>query len=254
MTFSWRAPPTDYGPIRFVASVVAGEEYHLINTEEISFNAFPVSIRGCGREMSCFRQCTTSPTCPPDESSYMAVMYLARGEVVISMGGIVDNDQKYIALGFGEDKMTYQNMDVAVCYRDGDKIMLGHYLIENKLSHPYLHRSKFTLDGSDIDTTTNFIWCQFRRPIKPDSIWDLDLSQPMYHFYFMGQRNQSMIYLPRQSDMWDSGMRRNFTEILNDIAFSGGVGGVHSPGSCLRSFLSYLLAIFALFSILCPII
>ena len=26
-------------------SILLGEEYHLINTEEISFNAFPVSIR-----------------------------------------------------------------------------------------------------------------------------------------------------------------------------------------------------------------
>ena len=25
LTFTWRAPPTDYGPIRFVASIALGE-------------------------------------------------------------------------------------------------------------------------------------------------------------------------------------------------------------------------------------
>jgi len=250
MTFTWRAPPNDYGSVRFVASIVAKNEYHLIETEQITFNSFPVSIRGCGSDMSCFRECSSSPICPPDESNYMVVMYLSRdkSEVVISMGGIVEDDTKYIALGFGDDKMAYQSMDVSACYRDGNKIILQHYLIENKLSHPFLHRAPLKLDGSDIDTSTNFIWCQFKRPINPDGIWELDLSQPMYHFYFHGDRNNSNIYLPKMTNMWDSGPRRNFSKIINEISFSGGVRGVYSPGCSLQSFLppiffSFLLII-----------
>ena len=55
LTFTWRAPPTDYGPIRFVASIAHGGQYNVISSEEISFNNFPMSISGCGRQMTCFR-------------------------------------------------------------------------------------------------------------------------------------------------------------------------------------------------------
>ena len=33
----------------------AGNQYNVIRSEEVSFNNFPMSIRGCGRQMSCFR-------------------------------------------------------------------------------------------------------------------------------------------------------------------------------------------------------
>ena len=94
LTFTWRAPPTDYGQIKFVASIVSGEEYTVVETEEVTFNTFPVSIRGCGREMSCFRACSTSPTCDPEESYFMVVMYLSgdKKNVVISLGGVVEDE------------------------------------------------------------------------------------------------------------------------------------------------------------------
>ena len=46
LTFTWRAPSTDFGPIRFVASIALGNQYNVIWSEEISFNNFPMSIRG----------------------------------------------------------------------------------------------------------------------------------------------------------------------------------------------------------------
>jgi len=223
MTFTWRAPPTDYGPIKFVASIVQGNEYTVVETRPVTFNAFPVSIRGCGREMSCFRQCSTSPTCPPDESTYMVVMTLSgnKKEVVISLGGIVEDEEEFVAVGFGDDKQHLHSMDIGVCYREGEDIKLGHYLVEDKMGPPYTHRSPLTQTGSDIDPRTNFIWCQFRRPIMPKTMWDLDLSQPLFHFYFYGEKNMSRIYLPEMDQIWNSKMRRNFSEITNDIMFTG---------------------------------
>lgn len=242
MTFTWQSPPTDYGQIKFIASIVKGDGYVTVQTKQIAFNPFPVSIRGCGRDMSCFRACHTSPSCPPDESTYMVVMYLSqnREDVVIQMGGVVEDDQKYVAVGFGNDKRSLQSMDVAVCYREGDDIKLGHYLIENDRTQPYLHKSQLTLDGSDVDARKQFIWCQFRRPIQPESQWDLDLSRNMFHFYFMGNKNNSEIYLPEDlSNVWNSGMKRNFSEIVNEIMFSGNAGSI-----CLNSsaiFISSLI-------------
>ena len=98
-------------------------------------------------------------------------------------------------------------MDMAACYKQGgynqiyyniiislitgQNIKLGHFLVENKFGPPFLHRSTLRLTGSDVDRQDNFIWCQFRRPVRPDSIWDLDLSQPLFHFYFQGEKNGS---------------------------------------------------------------
>ena len=85
---------------RFVLSVVKGNRYTEVSSSAITFNAFPVSIRGfktkwknylfylfsfillffkrCGRQLSCFRRCTTHPTCPADESEFMVVVDLTR--------------------------------------------------------------------------------------------------------------------------------------------------------------------------------
>ena len=111
LTFTWRAPPTDYGAIRFVASIALGErsallksfimihesgnQYNVIKSEEISFNNFPMSVRGCGRQMSCFRSCSSSPTCDPENTDTYVVTFLSRDEkyVVASLGGVVNNDQ-----------------------------------------------------------------------------------------------------------------------------------------------------------------
>ena len=113
LTFTWKAPPTDYGPIQFVASIVKGEiadnildkagndddnldnKYVVIKTPEITFNGFPVSTRDCGRDISCFKECFTSPNCTSDESAYMVVINLSKNkkEVTISLGGIVENEQ-----------------------------------------------------------------------------------------------------------------------------------------------------------------
>jgi len=252
LTFTWKAPPTDYGPIQFVASIVKDNKYAVIKTKEITFNGFPVSTRDCGRDISCFKECFTSPNCTSDESAYMVVINLSKNkkEVTISLGGIVENEQKYVAVGFGDDKENLKNMDICACYKEampeknsgdfvfppeegsgqspimsssgqGENIRLGHYLLEHKMGPAYLHRSPIRLTGQDMDPKTNFIWCQYRRPVMPRSMWDLDLSHPMFHFYFSGKKNGSMIIMPEMKDIWNSKMRRNFSEITNDILFSG---------------------------------
>ena len=80
--------------LRFVASIAHGDQYNVIMSEEISFNNFPMSIRGCGRQMSCFRSCTSSPICDPEDSDTMVVTFLSGDEkyVVASLGGVVENE------------------------------------------------------------------------------------------------------------------------------------------------------------------
>ena len=74
----------------------------------------------------------------------------------------------------------------------GSEIMLKHFLIENIRSQPHVHREPIQLTSSDVDSMRDFIWCQFQRPLRPTSMWDLDLSQPLFHFFFHGEMNQSM--------------------------------------------------------------
>ena len=65
----------------------------------------------------------------------MVVMYLSgdKKNVVISLGGVVEDEtvgyifiplqftlfQKFIAIGFGDDKQNLENMDLAACYKQG---------------------------------------------------------------------------------------------------------------------------------------
>ena len=70
----------------------------MVESRQITFNTFPVSIRGCGRHVSCFRQCggEAEPTCPADKSNYVAVWSYDSdtGQAVVSMGGrIIDMER-----------------------------------------------------------------------------------------------------------------------------------------------------------------
>ena len=42
-----------------------------------------LSLERCGRQLSCFRRCTTQPTCPADESDFMVVVDLTRLATVV---------------------------------------------------------------------------------------------------------------------------------------------------------------------------
>ena len=79
----------------FIMIHVSGNQYNVIKSEEISFNNFPMSVRGCGRQMSCFRSCSSSPTCDPENTDTYVVTFLSRDEkyVIASLGGVVNNDQ-----------------------------------------------------------------------------------------------------------------------------------------------------------------
>ena len=55
-----------------------GDRYTEVTSPSIVFNAFPVSIHGCGRLMTCFRRCNTNPTCPAEESDFVVVMDLSK--------------------------------------------------------------------------------------------------------------------------------------------------------------------------------
>ena len=70
----------------------------IIESRQIRFNTFPVSIRGCGREVTCFRQCDheAGPTCPADLANYFALASLnvEAETLTISMGGRIMDDSK----------------------------------------------------------------------------------------------------------------------------------------------------------------
>ena len=55
--------------------------------------------------------------------------------------------------------------------------------MENANTAPLVHRLRIPLQAEGVDRETNFAWCQFRRPIAPENVYDLDFRQPMYHFY-----------------------------------------------------------------------
>ena len=132
LTFTWLSPSSDHGDIRFTASIAKGEsdsppsllslsslvsasdgEYLVIESRQISFNTFPVSIRGCGRSVSCFRQCDhqAGPTCPADLANYLAIIsYSADTELLtVSMGGKIMDLADDTEDSMTEDSMKSNN-------------------------------------------------------------------------------------------------------------------------------------------------
>ena len=123
----------------FVLSVVKGNRYTEVSSAQIPFNAFPVSIRGfqtqcsrlnlfifyllflkrCGRQLSCFRRCTSQPTCPAEESDFMVVIDLTRlstpftaiqSDIRPSQGWAGGGDQHGRARGGSEGSLRYQGL------------------------------------------------------------------------------------------------------------------------------------------------
>lgn len=232
LTFTWKAPSKDMGKIRILASIGFDDVYVPITTREIGYHTFPISMEGCKSRMSCYRFCHTHPLCPPQETSYMVTIKVVnvdtpQPEVDFKMGGYLKTDQSnYVALGLGNDVSRLRNMDLAVCYRKGDQVMLNHYLVEDSTTKPFEHRARLRMTDSGIDYETGYAWCAFRRPMRPEAVYDLDLADKMYHFYFWGQRNNdSSLLLPSPSQIYKSSYRLNITEPYSEVGFTGGSGG-----------------------------
>ena len=79
----------------------------------------------------------------------------------------------------------------------GQSVIIEHFLLENSDSEPYHHRDdSIRLDNSEFDPDDeDFVWCEFSRPIAPKGIYDLDLTEKMYHFYMWGKLNNDSRYV-----------------------------------------------------------
>jgi len=120
LTFTWRAPDREVGPLVVRASVAYNDAYVTFSSKVFDYKPFPVSTEGCGRNMTCFRVCGSRPRCDAEEAEYMVTMTEEeddrRGprEVRIMLGGYLRDNQSYIAVGFGRDDDREQ-MDFVAC-------------------------------------------------------------------------------------------------------------------------------------------
>ncbi|CAB4066561.1 unnamed protein product [Lepeophtheirus salmonis] len=229
-TFYWRAPSSNAGPLRIFVSIIFQDAYFILNSKEITFNAYPLSLKGCGKSMSCFRYCKMEPFCDADETEYMLTISedpKNPESVMFKLGGKVNGPENYIALGFGYDMTNIKDMDIVACYNENNAIKLGHYLLENQDSNPQIHRSKIQLELSDYDEETGYIWCQFSRPINPQSV------------------NATEILLPPMNQVFSSPLSLNISDQVNEVRFNGG----KSSGQTLLNpeFLLYFVTIFLSF-------
>merc|ERR1711874_17729 len=266
LTFTWLSPPSDHGQVRFTLSLVHNGEYIIIESRQIRFNTFPVSIRGCGREVTCFRQCNkeAGPTCPADLANYFALIsFNADAETLtVSMGGrimdyynddtIMSNNSHYIAMGIGNDKKNFKMMDVTACHlKDNSSVMLEHYYLEDKTSQLYPHKAPVTSLTWDIDTATGLIWCNFSRSVYPKTMWELDLGLHLYQFYFIGIKNESGVFLPDLDNVWESNIKSNFSKVTNTIEYSA---TYHGRTKKLKNFANCLNPRGVIFALLLSIL
>jgi hypothetical protein len=108
----------------------------------------------------------------------------------------------------------------------GNKVILEHFLLEDASSEPYLHRDPIRLERFDVDSETNFTWCEFMRPIGAEDVYELDFTEKMHHFYLWGAiNNDSRPVLPANERIKKSYMRYNVSQVYNEVDFDGGFFG-----------------------------
>lgn len=236
LTFTWKAPEVDVGPIQFQTSIAVNDAYVTIASEPLTFNIFPDSTSGCGQTVSCFRVCLFTPLCDSDGVAYMLIMNKTRdNEIIFKLGGFLPDNKSYVAVGIGQDSKNLRNMDMMACRREDNIVMLRHYLLEDSTSQPFRHRQRIRLQNSDVDRETGFVWCQFQRPINPTDRFDLDLTQRLHHFYFWGEiDNQSIPILPNPDRIFKSYYDFNISEVYNEIVFDSGILDFNSAGETFK--------------------
>ena len=83
---------------------------------------------------------------------------------------------------------------------------------------------------------TGFVWCEFKRPVVATDLYELDLSEKMYQFYFWGQLDDmGRPVLPAKSRIERSGVRLNASEIFNDVEYDPDYMGSGGGQSALSS-------------------
>jgi len=230
MTFLWEAPAGDEGPIQIKASVAYKDQYVMIESPELEYSKFPLSVKGCGSKTSCFRLCTNGPRCEADETEYMITMERPddSDRMLFRMGGTLHDRMSYFAVAFGKDYYHLKNADMVTCRRvrkgsANEAVMLEHFLLENANSKPYHHRDNIRLESSGFDRDTNFTWCQFYRPIRAEGVYELDLTEKMHHFYLWGKLdNDSLPVIPGGEDIKKSYVRYNVSQVYNDVDYDAG--------------------------------
>lgn len=212
LTFVWRAPETDVGTIKVVASIATGDLYQITNSREIRYENFPIPVSKCGESLGCFRQCRSEPNCAPDDTDLLVTVGLddrsdpEYPEMEFKLGGRLASNksvssgslfpmmklinfifQDFVALGLGQSYYYLKSLDIVTCTRDGNQMELGHYFLEDNQSEMHKHRSDIQLVDSGIDPDSGLSWCSFKRPIRPETLLDLDLTKSLYQFYFKGK-------------------------------------------------------------------
>ncbi|XP_069980082.1 uncharacterized protein [Penaeus vannamei] len=233
LTFVWMAPQMDLGDIQFVASILldGGMKYKIFQSQPLSLNIYPVSTKDCAVVKSCFRYCTgySGSDCQAHTARYTAAMEFtaAKTGVKFTLGGLLADEEGYLAIGFSRDGHQMTNADISVCYRSAEgEVGVEHYLLDNIDYMPDLHLAELRLESSDVDG--DYVWCTFSRPIKGKDSAVLDLSEPTYYFYFWGRRNGTAIYLPEARYMKRSDMRIKLDdELFNEIVY--GSATRHAP-------------------------
>jgi len=109
-----------------------------------------------------------------------------------------------------------------------DRLALTQYLLEDSTSQPFPHLSQPRLDSFDLDGDDGFAWCEFRRIVEPEEVYDLDLTRKLYHFFFWGSLDDDERPIVgdnrpfgggRSSKVHRSGRRMAIDDAYNDVVF-----------------------------------
>lgn len=232
----WQGPLDDVGSIEFVATIIVGNKYwNPVKSHPLLFNEFPPSLLSCGVGQSCYSYLKL----PIGEmsSQYTLVANVFKTDVIFVIGGKVDSDAGYVGIAFTNSTMTF--VDMCVCIKSDPKTVKAAHYIRNPHEKP--KKVDEELEDVETDIDGEYVWCKFRRPLKPASSKAADLNYGMTQIFLWGKIESEELrpIYPKEADLVEVSEPWNHTLTMKVIHI---IGGSNVPGISWTLLCAALLA------------
>lgn len=194
ISFKWRAPNEDLGPLYFSLSfgyedLYSKEPYRA----SLWFSDFPASITECGKNKSCARYNTLKDSdCDITSCKYIVTYYLSDSNTVkFTLDSHLSDNNTFVAIAFTKNISQAENMDIVACIRYPGRTEVKTYIV--KKEDDSLQENTVDLQNIETDQDSYYFGCKFERPVKGPGINTLHLNEKLYRVYLWGKLDDNNI-------------------------------------------------------------
>ncbi|XP_077514030.1 uncharacterized protein LOC144124939 [Amblyomma americanum] len=187
--FSWMPPDLPDIDVALKGTFVVNNEYwyHLEIASGFQVDEFPVSMEGCGQAKSCVTLSRTRTKCDKASRCDLTVTYSLSPDnrtLEVTMGGVASMAGRYLAIAFTNDTDTLKGSSIFACIRTERLAEVRHFTLNDEKILPV--QTNQVLENTLFEQDGERVWCRFETPVRSPGV---DLTLPLYQYYFWGQAN-----------------------------------------------------------------